>query len=144
VREQRKIEMTPTSRRILLRANAVYLLGAAGGGMAADLLGIFLALGPQSKIIGAAPHAGIGFAEAHGLAFIIGLLLWRAEPVRLLHLTAAAAHVLLGTANLAFWPIFVAADALPMGYVTTCPHWLFVMLHLVAVTVPRRTVPCQA
>ena len=56
------------------------------------------------------------------MAFIIGILLWRAEPARLWHLTAAAVHLLLGTSNLVFWQIFVAADALWGGYVTTSLH----------------------
>ena len=46
--------------------------------------GAFLRVGPQRPMLGAAPHAAIGFVEAHGLAFIIGVLLWRAEPVRML------------------------------------------------------------
>ena len=66
------------------------------------------------------------------LALIIGVLLWRAEPLRLWHLTAAAVHVLLGTSNLVFWQIFIAADALLMGYVTTSLHWTFVALQLLA------------
>ena len=47
---------------------------------------------------------------------ILGVLLWRAEPLRSWHLTAAAVHVLLGTANLVFWQIFIAADMLAGGY----------------------------
>jgi hypothetical protein len=81
-------------------------------------------------VIGGARHLGIGFIEAHGLALIIGILLWRAEPSRSWHLTGAAVHVLLGTANLVFWQIFIAADALLGGYVTTSLHWLFAGLQL--------------
>ena len=39
---------------------------------------------------------------------------------------------LLGTANLAFWQVFVAMDALVVGYVTTALHWTLVLLNLVA------------
>ncbi len=95
-------------------------------------------------ILSAAPHAAIGFVEAHGLAFIIGVLLWRAEPVRLWHLTAAAVHVLLGTCNLVFWQIFITADALLMGYVTTSLHWTFVALQLLAASSAGREVPKPA
>jgi hypothetical protein len=123
--------MTTTMRRIILRTNAVFLLAASSFGMSADLAGAFFAVGPQRSILDAAPHAAIGFVEAHGLAFIIGVLLWRAEPLRLWHLTAAAVHALLGTANLVFWQIFIAADALWGGYLTTSLHWIFVMLQLV-------------
>ena len=124
--------MGDKTRQFILRANAVFLLIGASWGMWADLAGAFFAAGPQRTILSAAPHAAIGFVEAHGLAFIIGVLLWRAEPVRLWHLTAAAVHVLLGTCNLVFWQIFITADALLMGYVTTSLHWTFVALQLLA------------
>jgi len=47
-------------------------------------------------------------------------------------LTAAAIHVLLGTANLVFWQLFIAADMLTVGYVTTALHGLFAALQLLA------------
>lgn len=40
--------------------------------------------------------------------------------------------MLLGTANLVFWPIFLAAQILPVGYITTWLHWLFAGLQLFA------------
>jgi hypothetical protein len=46
--------------------------------------------------------------------------------------TAAAVHLLLGTANLVFWDVFVTGDALVAGYVTTSLHWVFVGLQLFA------------
>jgi hypothetical protein len=127
-----EIIMTTTIRQLILRANALYLLVAAAGGIWSDVLGIFFSRGPVSRIIAGAPHAGIGFIEAHGLALIIGVLLWRAAPVRAWHLTGAAVHVLLGISNLVFWQIFVAADMLLVGYVTTSLHGLFVVLQLLA------------
>lgn len=120
--------MITTMRQVILRVNAIYLLVAAAGGFVSDVLGIFYGLGPQAGIVASAPHAGIGFIEAHGLAFIIGVLLWRAEPTRAWHLTAMAVHVLLGVANLVFWQIFVAADVLWLGYVTTSLHFVFAVL----------------
>jgi len=124
--------MTLATRRFILRANATFLLIASCGGMWADLAGAFLGIGPQKAILGSAPHAAIGSVEAHGLAFIIGVLLWRAEPARPWHLTAAVVHVLLGTSNLVFWRIFIATDMLAAGYGTTSLHWLFVALQLAA------------
>jgi len=79
-----------TPRQTLLRANAAFLLAASAGGFCSDVLGIFFGLGPVAKIVAAAPYSGLGFIEAHGLAFLIGLQLWRAEPSRAWHLTAAA------------------------------------------------------
>jgi hypothetical protein len=129
--------LTILIRKTILRANALYLLVASVAGFAADVLGIFYSLGAQSRVMMYAPYAGIGFVEAHGLAFIISILLWRAAPSMVWHLTAAAVHVVLGTANLVFWQIFVAADVLVAGYVTTSLHWLFVVLQLAAAHAAR-------
>jgi len=128
--------MTSTQRRALLRANALFLLVASSWGICVDLLGAFLGIGPQKAIVGAAPHSVIGFVEAHGLAMIMGVLLWCAEPARAWHLTATAVHTLLGTCNLVFWQIFIAADMLAGGYITTSLHWLFVALQLGAAFAP--------
>ena len=119
-------------KRLLLRANAIFLLAASTGGFLSDVRGIFFGLGPVGRVVAQAPDAGIGFIEAHGLAFILGILLWRAESSRSWHLTAAAIHVLLGTANLVFWQLFIAADMLTVGYVTTALHGLFAALQLLA------------
>ena len=124
--------MTKSVRTIILRANALFLLIASTGGLVSDLRGAFLHQGPVGRILGEAPHAAIGFAEAHGLALIFSVLLWRAAPVRSWHLTAMAIHALLGTANLVFWQIFISADMLLTGYITTALHGMFVLLHAVA------------
>jgi hypothetical protein len=131
-----KVTSSATSR-VLLRADALFLLIAGGGGFVTDLLGAFFGVGAQAPIIGAAPHAAIGFVEAHGLAFIIGLWLWNAQPQRAWHLTAAAVHVLLGASNLVFWQIFIAADALAAGYLTTSLHWFFVATQFAAALAAR-------
>jgi hypothetical protein len=129
--------MTKAMRLFVLRANAIYLVLAAIGGLRADVLGIFFSQGHVGRVVSAAPFAGIGFIEAHGLALILGVVLWRAAPLRSWHLTAVAIHLLLGTANLVFWQIFVAADMLAVGYITTSLHWLFVILQLVAAATAR-------
>jgi hypothetical protein len=124
--------MSIAVRHVILRANAAFLLAASTGGFASDVRGIFLGLGPVARVVVEAPHAGIGFVEAHGLAFILGILMWRAEPSRAWHLTAAAIHTLLGCANLIFWQLFIASDMLMVGYVTTALHALFVLLQISA------------
>jgi hypothetical protein len=126
------VMMSPSTRIGLLRANAVFLLVASASGMINDLIGAFLLRGPVGLVVEKAPHAAIGFVEAHGLAFIIGILLWRAEPSRLWHATAVAVHLLLGTSNLMFWPLFAFADIMMVGYVTTALHGVFAVSHLVA------------
>ncbi|MEH2496792.1 phosphoglycerol transferase MdoB-like AlkP superfamily enzyme [Bradyrhizobium sp. AZCC 1678] len=124
--------MTKAMRHVILRANAVFLLAASASGFASDVRGIFLGLGPVARIVAEAPYSGIGFIEAHGLAFILGILMWRAQPARAWHLAAAAIHALLGTANLVFWQLFIVSDMLLVGYVTTALHGLFVVLQMAA------------
>lgn len=136
--------MTATVRQLILRANALYIGVAGFAGVIFDIRGVLYGLGPQGRALANAPHAGIGFVEAHGLAVIIAVVLWRARPERAAHLTALAVVALLGTANLAFWQTFVAMDALTMGYLTTALHWTFAALNLAAAVqvgaaIPQRT-----
>lgn len=105
-----------------------------------DIPGIFFGIGPLTQLA-SVPQSGIGFIEAHGLALIMSVLLWRAEPVRSWHLAAAAVHALLGTANLVFWRFFVLTDTLAAGNVTTSLHWLFVLLQIVAASFPTEETP---
>jgi hypothetical protein len=129
---QSEVNMTAKLRIAVLRANAVYLVAAAAGGLWWDILGVFFARGHLGSVLSGAPHTAIGFVEAHGLALIIGVLLWLAPPERKWHIAAAAVHLLLGTANLVFWQIFVAADLLAVGYITTSLHLLFAALQMVS------------
>jgi hypothetical protein len=124
--------MTLATRTLILRANAIFLLIASTGGFITDIAGSFFGRGVEAAILNDAPGAGIGLLEAHGLAFIIGVLLWRAAPLRSWHFTAAAVHLLLGSANLAFWQFFIISDALVVGIVTTSVHWALVALQLTA------------
>jgi hypothetical protein len=124
--------MTTTVRHLILRANALYIGLAGFAGVIFDIRGVLYGTGPQGRATAGAPHAGIGFVEAHGLAVILAVLLWRARPERASHITALAVVALLGTANLAFWQTFIVMDALTMGYVTTGLHWTFVALNLAA------------
>jgi hypothetical protein len=122
--------MHARSRLLILRADALFLIFASIGGAMTDIAGSFFGSGPEVAILSDAPGAGIGFLEAHGLALILGILFWRATPARDWHLTAAAVHALLGSANLAFWQFFVVTDQLAVGYITTALHGLFVILQL--------------
>jgi hypothetical protein len=118
--------------RWILRGNALWLTIGAAGGLLADVFGIFFGQGPQGRIVAGAPHTGIGFIEAHGLAMIFSIVLWQVAPLRSWHFAAAAVDVLLGSANLIFWQIFIAGDMLLAGYVTTSLHWLFAVLQFFA------------
>ena len=137
--------MNASVRHLILRANALYIGVAGFAGVIFDIRGVLYGAGPQGRALAAAPYAGIGFVEAHGLAVILAVVLWRAKPERSAHLTALAVVTLLGTANLAFWQAFIAMDALVMGYLTTALHWTFVALNLAAAiqvnpAIPGRTI----
>ena len=130
--------MSTMVRQLILRANALYIGVAGVAGVIFDIRGVLYGVGPQGRALADAPYAGIGFVEAHGLAIILAVVLWRAKPDRSAHLTALAVAALLGTANLAFWQGFIVMDALVMGYVTTALHWTFVALNLMAALTEKR------
>ena len=118
---------------MILRAHALYLgIASVGAFLFMDMRGWLFNAGPVTRVIADAPHTIIGFVEAHGLAFILAVLFWRAAPVRFWNLTAMATAALLGVSNLVFWQLFVASDALVAGYVTTGLHVTFTALELYA------------
>jgi hypothetical protein len=123
--------------RFVLRANALFLIVAGGASLTADLAGVAFGIGPQGPLFSDAPQAAVGFIEAHGLALIFGVLLWTATPALAWHLGAAAVHLLLGVANVAFWRFFVAADMLGIGVITTALHVLFASLQIYAALLGR-------
>lgn len=124
--------MTTKIRRAILRGDGCWLLLAALPALIMDIAGAFYGHGPQGVVLRSAPGAAIGFIEAHGLALILGVLLFCAAPTRAWHLTGAAIHILLGTANLVFWQLFATANILAVGYITTSLHFLFVVLQIAA------------
>jgi hypothetical protein len=137
--------MNTATRRNILRANALYLgLASIFGLLALDLTGIAFGRGPAAVLFAAAPSAGIGFVEAHGLALILAVLLWQAQPVRYAHLTAAAVMGLLGAANIVFWQIFVMTKMLPVGIGLTALHLTFAALQLAAASGPRARAAVEA
>ncbi len=128
-------------RQRLLQANALYIGVAGCAGLIFDIRGVLYGLGPQGRLLENAPYAGISFVEAHGLAVILAVLLWRATPGRAWHVTAMAMEILLGVSNLAFWQMFVVTDALAVGYVTTTLHGIFATAQLTAAVSAVEIVP---
>jgi hypothetical protein len=125
--------MTTAIRRLILRANALYLgIAAIAAFILLDLRGIAFGAGPAAQLFATAPHAAIGFVEAHGLAFIIAVLLWHAHPVRYAHLTATAVMALLGVSNIVFWQIFTLTGMTAAGVLLTAAHLAFALLQLLA------------
>jgi hypothetical protein len=122
--------MARVMSKTILKLHAAWLVPAAVGGLAMDIAGAFFQRGPWMPLLELAPDAAIGMVEAHGLALLIGLLLWNAPSARLWHGVGLAVGLLLGTANLTFWRVFEISDALVGGYVTTGFHFLFAGLQL--------------
>jgi hypothetical protein len=119
-------------RSTLMRANGAFLALVGGAQMIFELLSHFFGVGPLGRIF-AGSHYTIGWFEAHGLAFLIGLLLIgvaAADPKRFWHGFAACVHVLLGGANLLFWSSFVYWGLVPMGGIATVFHGLFLVVQL--------------
>ena len=130
--------MNTVNRRVILRANAMYLgIASIAALVLLDMRGIVFGTGPAAQVLVAAPHAAIGFVEAHGLAFILAVLLWHAQPVRYAHLTAAAVMALLGVSNIVFWPLFTATGMTTPGLLLTSAHLAFAAAQLLAASGPR-------
>jgi len=130
--------MITSTRKVILRANALYLgFASIAGLLLLDFRGIVFGTGPAGTLLAAAPHAAIGFVEAHGLAFILSVLLWHAQPVRYAHLTAAAVMALLGVSNIVFWPIFSSTGMTAAGAVITSAHLAFAAVQLLAASGAR-------
>jgi hypothetical protein len=120
------------ARQTLLRANGAFLMLVGGAQMIFELLSHYFGAGPWARIFENSPFT-IGFQEAHGLAFLIGVLLFglaALDPKKAWHSFAACVHVLLGGANLLFWQSFVFWGLTTMGGIATVFHGLFLVAHI--------------
>jgi hypothetical protein len=127
------------ARRWLLLANGVFLVVVGGVQVVFELLAYYSGVGPYGYLFDESPYA-IGWVEAHGLAFIIGVLLLTVaarDGRRFWHVLAATVHTLLGTANLLFWDSFVAFGMVPMGIAATVVHFVLVSAHTTAFIASR-------
>src|SRR5262245_9904446 len=130
--------MNISTRKLILRANSLYLgIASLAAFVLLDLRGIAFNSGPVRQILIDAPHAAIGFVEAHGLAFILSVVLWNAPPVRYAHLTAAAVMALLGVSNILFWSIFTTTHMTAAGALLTSLHLAFAVAQWLAAAGPR-------
>jgi hypothetical protein len=122
-----EIDVIPT--RPVLKLNAAFLTLIGSLQMVFELLSHFGGLGPLSDRFIESPYT-IGFFEAHGLAVLMGLLLWRASahPEKFWYQFAVVVHILLGGANLLFWNSFVQLDIVLPGIVATVFHGVFIFL----------------
>lgn len=128
--------MNTRIRQRLLRINAIVLGGFGVFGLAVlDIPGACCQVGALGAVIRDAPSSAIGFVEAHGLAIIVAALLFHASrrvPDRSWHVAAAVTHLLLGTANIVFWDIFVVGDVVWLGVLVTIMHFAFATAETVA------------
>jgi hypothetical protein len=130
------------ARRWLLLADGVFLVVVGGVQVVFELLAYYKGVGPYGYIFEESPYA-IGWVEAHGLAFIIGVLLLTVavRDLRLFwHVLAAAVHTLLGTANLVFWNSFIVFGMVPMGIAATVVHFVLVAAHVGVFVMTREPV----
>ena len=112
--------------RWTLRLDGGFLAVVGSFALLVDITGHFFGVGPMAEMFGS-PYT-IGGFEAHGLAVILGVLLLRAAKLAdrcLWHTLGLSVHLLLGTANLMFWPSFLRLDVLMIGVVTTALHIIF-------------------
>ena len=125
----------------LLRANAAFLMVMGGGAAVADAMGHFFGKGPLGAAMFRAPLAISSF-EAHLLAFVMGVLLWRGARLpdrKPFHVLAAVVHVILGGSNILFFEgAFGALGMERFGVFITAFHVAFACAQAsVALKAPR-------
>lgn len=116
----------PRTQWLIQRASAAFLLGMAVAGFRADAAALLATTRP--------PSGAIEITLVHGCVFVLGALLWRAQPSVRWHRTAMTFHVLLAFTTLVFWPTLAAADSRWLGYLTLVLHVVFAELQLYATT----------
>ena len=90
LRMEERSQLSDVRNLYVYSSQGLYIGVAGCAGLIFDVRGVLYGLGPQGRALADAPHAGIGFVEAHGLAVILAVLLWRARPERAALLTAFA------------------------------------------------------
>ena len=115
--------------KTVLKLNALFLFLIGALQIIFELLSHFIGAGPLADRFLDSPYT-LGFFEAHGLAVLMGILLWRAaaNPQKFWHQLAVVIHVLLGGANLLFWNSFIQLDFVTPGIIATVFHGIFIVV----------------
>jgi hypothetical protein len=119
-------------RKILFKINAGFLVIMGGMVSILDYLGYRTGAGPLGRMLHGNDLA-VGMQEAHGLAFLFGLVLflYAASDARpSWHLICVGIHILLGSSNIIFWDGAVEYGIVGPEIVVTVIHGLLVALHL--------------
>lgn len=119
-------------RKRLFQINASFLVLMGGVVSILDYLGYRTGAGPLGRMLHHNDLA-VGMQEAHGLAFLFGLVLFifavsDARPSW--HLVCVGIHILLGGSNLIYWNGAIEYGIVGLEIVVTIIHGLFVALHL--------------
>ena len=121
-------------RKNLFRLNAGFLVLVGGVFSVLDYIGFRSGAGPLGDML-KGNFLAVGALEAHGLAFILGLVMFnyalRSMDISW-HLVAAGVHILLGGSNLIFWGHFQELGIVNQEIVITTIHGLFVLAHLLS------------
>jgi hypothetical protein len=122
----------PQGNQQIFLLHGLFLALAGSVQLILEGVGHFGQLGPYATSFGNSPYT-IGFIEAHGLAILVGLLLLRAGrmgPTVQDAWLGMAVALLLGGANLLFWPSFVTFQMIVPGVVATLLHLAFLVGYL--------------
>ena len=126
-------------RKTLFQINAGFLMLMGGVASILDYIGYRTGAGPLGGMLHGSDLT-VGMQEAHGLAFLFGLVLFiYAVPDKhpSWHLLCAGIHILLGGSNLIYWNGAVEYGIVGPEIAVTIIHGLFVALHLVSFFLAR-------
>ena len=127
-------------RKTLFRINAGFLVLMGGVFLILDYLGYRTGAGPLGRMLHG-NYLAVGMQEAHGLAFLFGLVLFLyavPDTRPSWHLICVGIHILLGGSNIIYWSGAVEYGIVGPEIVVTAIHILIVALHLVSFALVRK------
>jgi hypothetical protein len=119
----------------ILKIDGIFLTVMGTLAAVMDLAGHFANKGPfattyyQKTVV-------IGGLEAHCLAAILGVVLLvkrNANDNKFYNKVAIVIHAVLMICNLVWFDAFRETDTLPMGYIATAFHFLFILFNFIAI-----------
>ena len=123
-----------------LKIHGFLLTGLGGLTCVNSLIGFHLSKGPF-QFLGSNEIAAVGFIEAYGLAFLLGVSLTIAAAKSyhyLWHMIAAIAHLFLFLVNIRFWHLYEPLNLQPAGAIATVLHFCLIILEATCFAKERR------